>query len=104
MPGHTPKIMHQFEKTFNVYQKAKKQLHSSVFLVILQGYCKLVVFGTLRLSGYVHQKRYYHLAQNVCVYLHEKNQLHSLCFYGDISRICKVILGTLDMPGYTHPK
>ena len=31
MPGHTPKIMHQFEKTFNFYRKAKKQLHPSCF-------------------------------------------------------------------------
>ena len=56
--------------TFIGRQKNNFILH--VFLVILQRYCKLVVFGTLRLSGFAHQKWYYHLAQNVCVYLQEK--------------------------------
>ena len=38
-------------------------------------------------------------------YLHAKNQLHPPCFFGDISKICKLVtLGTLGMPSYTHPK
>ena len=27
-----------------------------------------------------------------------------ICFYGDIAKICKFILATLGMPGYTHLK
>ena len=34
-----------------------------------------------------------------------KNQLHSLCFPDILQRYCKfVVLGTLGMPGYAHPK
>ena len=43
---------------------------TSSFMVSL-GYCKsivLVVFGTLVLSGYLHPRWYYHLAENFCVF------------------------------------
>ena len=46
----------------------------------------------------------YHLVENFCVYLQAKTQLHPSCFNGDIAKICKLILGTLGMPGYTHQK
>ena len=39
-----------------------------------------------------------------CVYMQAKNQLHPLYFYGDIAKICKLILGTLDITGHTYPK
>ena len=48
--------------------------------------------------------RYYHLVENFQVYMQAKNQLHLPCFYGDIAKICKLILGALDMPGYIHAK
>ena len=51
-------------------QKINFILH--VFLEILQRYCKLVVFGTLGLSGYTHSKWYCHLVENFCVYLQAK--------------------------------
>ena len=65
---------------------------------------QLVVLSTLYIIGYAHPKGYYHLVENICVYLQAKNQLHPPCFYGDIAEICKLILGILGMPGYTHPK
>ena len=35
----------------------------------------------------------------------DKNQLHPSCFSGDIAKTCKFLsMGTLVMPGYTHPK
>ena len=91
-------------KTFNIYQQAKKNnfiLH--VFLEILQRYCKLVVFGTLGLSGYAPPKWYCCLVRNFCVYLQAKNQLHPPCFCVDIAKICKLILDILSMPVSTHP-
>ena len=88
--------------TFISRQKINFILH--VFLEILQRYCKLVVFGALGLSRYLHPKWYYHLVENFCVYLQAKTQLHPPCFNGDIAKICKLILGTLGMPGYTHQK
>ena len=42
--------------------------------------------------------------QKICGYLQAKNQLHFPCFAGVISKICKLILGTLGMHCYTHPK
>ena len=50
------------------------------------------------MPGYVHPKWYYQLAENLRVYLQAKNQLHSPHIFGDIAKICKlVILGTLGM-------
>ena len=90
-------------KTFNIYQQAKKQLYPSCFSWDITEYCKLVVFGTLGLSGYVHLKWYYCLVGNFCVYLQVKNQLHPPCFCVDIAKICKLILDILSMPVSTHP-
>ena len=75
-----------------------------VFLEILQRHCKVAVFGTWGLSGYAYPKWHYHLVENIYVYLQAKNQPHPPSFYGDIAKICKLILGTLGMPGYTHQK
>ena len=65
-----------------------------VFFEILQRYCKLVVFVALGMSGCAHPEWYYHVVEKVCVYLQAKNQLHPPHFYGDIAKICKLILGT----------
>ena len=82
-------------------QKINFILHD--FYEILQRYCKLVVLGTLGMSGYTHPKRYYQFVDNFRVYLQAKNQLHPPCFSGYIAKICKpLILGTLGMPGYTR--
>ena len=71
-----------------------------VFLEILQRYCKLVVFSTLDMSRYAHPEWYYHLVENFCVYLQAKNQLHPPYFYGNVAKICKLILGALSMTEY----
>ena len=44
------------------------------------------------------------MIENFCVYLQAKYQLHPHVFFGDIAKICKLIWGTLGMPGYTYPK
>ena len=56
-----------------------------MFLEILQRSCKLVVLGTLCMSGYTPQKWYYQLVENFRVYLQTKNQLHPHFFW----RCCK---------------
>ena len=96
-------MMYKFEKTFNVYQQAKTNFILHVFLEMLQRYSKLVVFGFLGLSGSAQPKLYYHFIENFCVYLQAKNLLDPSCLCGDIAKICKLILDTLGMPGYTHP-
>ena len=62
-------ISHFFLKTFFIFMQ-KVIFIPSLFLEILQRYCKLVVLGTLRTSVYVHQKQ-----GNSDVYLQTKNQL-----------------------------
>ena len=85
-------------------QKMKFIFHG--FLEILQRYCKLVL-GTLGMHSYIDQNWYYQLVENFRVYLQAYNQLHPPSphvFSGYIVKICKVlILGTLGMPGCTHP-
>ena len=66
--------------------------------------CKLFIRGTLGMPGYAHPKLHYQFVQNFCVYMQAKNQLHLLRFSGDITKICKLNLGSLCMPGYAHPK
>ena len=103
MPGHTHlKWLYHFEETFNIYQ-----LHPSHFSWHI--YCKDIVnllFWVLWacLATHTQSDIYYHLVEHFYVYLQAKNQLHPLWFYGDIAKICKLILGTLGMPGYAHPK
>ena len=54
------------------------------------------------MSGYPHPKWYCQLVENIPVYLQTKNQLYTPSFSGDSAKKCKLILGTLDMAGYTH--
>ena len=59
---------------------------------------QLVVLSTLYIIGYAHPKRYYHLVENICVYLQAKNQLLPPLY----AKICELLtLSTLGMPG-TH--
>ena len=69
--------------------------------MMLQRYYKFVALGALRMPGHAHSKRYYQFVEIFCVYLQVKNQFHSPCFSGDTGKICKLILGTLGMSGYT---
>ena len=75
------------------------------FLEALQRYCKLVILGTLGMSGYGCQKRWYHFVENFDSYLHANNQIHPHLCVELLLRYCKlVILGTLDMPGHAHQR
>ena len=102
MSGH----IHQrwqchFEETFDNYQQRKINSILYVLLEILQRYYKVVVLGPLGIPNHAHPKWYYQFVENFCVYLQVKNQFHSPCFSGDTAKICKLILGTLGMSGYT---
>ena len=55
------------------------------------------------MPGYAKPKWYYQLPENFCLFAGKKSTSPP-CFSGDIAKICKLILGTLGMPGYTHPK
>ena len=84
---------------------AKNQLHHSLLCKILRRNSKLVILGTLGMSGFAHLKWYYQLIENFCVYLQAKKQLHHPRFSGDIVKICKLlILDTLGKPGCASPK
>ena len=74
-----------------------------IFLEILQGYCKLVIFGTLGMAGYAHLKLYYQFVENFGIYFYAKNFIPHV--FRTIAKICELlVLGTLGMPGHTHPK
>ena len=57
--------------TFVTRQKINFILY--VFLEILQRYCKLVISGTLDMSGYAQPKWYYHLEEKLCLYAGKKS-------------------------------
>ena len=118
MPDHTHlKWNSNLKKPlmFICRQKIKFILH--IFLEILQGYCILVVLGTLGMPGYTNPKWYYQIVdqsdtinlQKIFVFFcgQKINFTPSppSCFSGYLAKICKIlVLGTLDMPGCTHPK
>ena len=66
-----------------------KKLTSS-FMLSLK-YCKLIILGTLGMTGYEHPKLYYQLVKNCHVCLQAKNQLYP-CFSGDIPKIYKLLI------------
>ena len=102
MSSHThQKWQYHFEETFDNYQQGKINSILYVFLEILQRYYKVVVLGALGMSGHAHPKWYYQFVENCCVYLQVKDQFHSPCSSGDTAKICKFILDTLSMSGYT---
>ena len=70
----------------------------------MKRYCELVVLGALGMPGYAHSKRYYEFVENACVYLQPKVQIHTPCFSGYTAKICKLILDTLGISGYTQQK
>ena len=102
MSGHThQKWQYHLDKTFGNCQQGKINFILYIFLEMLQRYYKVVFLGALGMPGNAHQKWYYQFVENVCVYLQVKNQFHSPCFSGDTGKICKLVLGTLGMSGYT---
>ena len=60
------------------------------FLGIMRRYCKLVICGTLGMSGYGHQKWWYQLVENFDVYLHAKHQTYSSPFSWNISNVLQI--------------
>ena len=78
MPGHTHlEWCIDLRKTTMFMSRQKINFILHVFLEILQQrYFKLFLFCTLDLSCSAHPKWYYHLVENVFVYLQAKNQLH----------------------------
>ena len=93
------KLQYQFEKNRQHLSAGKKSTSSLMFSL---RYCKDIVswlFLVLWACLAMHTQS--HFLENVCVYLEAKSQLHHLCFYGNIPKICKLILGTLGMPCYT---
>ena len=100
--GHIhQKWQYHFEETFDNYHQGKINSILYVFLEKLQRYYKVVVLGALGMPGHAHPKWYYQSVENFCVYLQVKNEFHSPSFSGDTTKIWKLILGTLDMSGYT---
>ena len=67
--------------------KQKINFILSVFLEILQRYCKLVILDTLNKPGYTQPKLYCPLVQIFCIYLQTKEQLHPTSFSGDIQTL-----------------
>ena len=68
-----------------------------VFLEILERYCKTVILVTLGIPGYAHSKWFYHLVENLHVYLQVESQPHHQYFSRIITKICKhLILGAND--------
>ena len=95
MPGHThlkwqKKPFWKFEKTFNIYQQAKNQLHPWCFPWDIARDCKLVVFGTLGLSGYMHPKWYCHLLENFWVICRSKINFIIHAFVEILKRYAKL--------------
>ena len=54
--------------------------------------------------GYANPKWYYEFEKKLCLFAGKKINFIPPCSYGDATKICKLILGTLGMPGYTQPK
>ena len=74
---------------FICWQKINFILH--VFHVILQRYCKLVIYGTFSMTVYTHPKSYYKHVGNLCVYQQAKTTLCPPSFSVDIAKICKLL-------------
>ena len=69
------------------------------FFNILQGNMKLVILGNLGMPGHTQ------FQETFDVHLQAKKQPHLSCFpWGVVKILQYVILSTLGMPGYAHPK
>ena len=61
-----------------------------VFLEILEGYCKLAIFGYFGQACLTQPKWYYHLVENFCIYLQAEEPLYPPFFSGDFAKVCKL--------------
>ena len=76
------------------------------FLKILQRNSKLVILGNLSMPGHT-SKMIVSIWGNIWHLSAGKKSTSSFTFslsYFLLQRYCKLVLGTLDMPGYAHPK
>ena len=56
------------------------------------------------MSNYAQPKWYYQLVENFQGSLQTENKLCPPYFLGEIAKLCKLVMGTLGMPGYAHSK
>ena len=90
MAGHKKMIVPIWRALLTCRQKINFILN--VFLEILEGYCKIVILGTLGMPDYAHHQKIYHqLVETFCIYLGVKNQLYPQCLRDTeiIWRYCK---------------
>ena len=78
----------------------QKSTLSLLLLKILQRNSKLAILDNLGLSGYTHLKWWYQFEETFDVYLHGKNQLHSLHFPWDIAKILQTCYFVHFEPGW----
>ena len=103
LAAHTKNDSINLKKPFTFICRQRINFILHLCLKILQRYRKLVMLDIWACLGT--HKWYYELVEHFRVYLLAKNQLHSPQFSGDTAKTCKLlILGTLGMPGYAHPK
>ena len=62
----------------------------SVCNEISQWQCKPVIFGTLGMTGYGHQKEWYQLVKNLDVYLHTTNQIYHWHLSWNIAKVLQI--------------
>ena len=86
IPGHTSLVCLALPikiDGINLYDslmficKQKINFIPSIFFEIMQRSYKLVILGTLGMTGYDQYKRYYQLVENFDIYLHAKNDIYS---------------------------
>ena len=82
----------------------KINLITQLFLKMLQTNSKLVIFDNLRMPGYTHLKCNLAIWRNLWGSFVGKISSSFSRFPWDITKICKLILGTLGMTGYANPK
>ena len=82
----------------------KINLITQLFLKMLQTNSKLVILDNLCMPGYTHLKCNLAIWRNLWGSFVGKISSSFSRFPWDITKICKLILGTLGMTGYANPK
>ena len=91
------------QEAFMLIYRHKINLIFHVFLETMQRYCKIVILGTMGMPCYAHPKWYYQHVENFCVICRQNINSIPRVFL-NITKMCKLILGILDMPGHSHQK
>ena len=79
-------LIRYFARTFSFYEA-----YWEYFLEILQGYCKLVILGTLGMPGYAHPEWHYQPVENFRVSLQAKNHIHPPRFSRKLQRYANLL-------------